>query len=104
MLQNSYVSNPVISARRLLRSYGSTHALNGIDVDIAAGTAVAIMGPSGSGKSTLLHALAGIELPDSGTVTLNLPDQAPVEVDGLGDSARTKLRREAFGFVFSPDC
>lgn len=100
MLQNSYVSNPVISARRLLRSYGSTHALNGIDVDIAAGTAVAIMGPSGSGKSTLLHALAGIELPDSGTVTLNLPGQAPVEVDGLGDSARTKLRREAFGFVF----
>lgn len=100
MLQNSYVSNPVISARRLLRSYGSTHALNAIDVDIAAGTAVAIMGPSGSGKSTLLHALAGIELPDSGTVTLNLPGQAPVEVDGLGDSARTKLRREAFGFVF----
>ena len=100
MLQNSFVSNPVISARRLLRSYGSTHALNGIDVDIAAGTAVAIMGPSGSGKSTLLHALAGIELPDSGTVTLNLPGQAPVEVDGLGDSARTKLRREAFGFVF----
>ena len=100
MLQNSYVSNPVISARRLLRSYGSTHALNGIDVDIAAGTAVAIMGPSGSGKSTLLHALAGIELPDSGTVTLNLPGQAPVEVDGLGDSARTKLRREAVGFVF----
>lgn len=100
MLQNSYVSNPVISARRLLRSYGSTHALNGIDVDIAAGTAVAIMGPSGSGKSTLLHALAGIELPDSGTVTLNLPGQAPVEVDGLGDTARTKLRREAFGFVF----
>ncbi|PRB71654.1 ABC transporter ATP-binding protein [Arthrobacter sp. MYb213] len=100
MLQNSYVSNPVIQARRLLRSYGSTHALNGIDVDIAAGTAVAIMGPSGSGKSTLLHALAGIELPDSGTVTLNLPGQAPVEVDGLGDSARTKLRREAFGFVF----
>jgi putative ABC transport system ATP-binding protein len=100
MLQNSFVSNPVISARRLLRSYGSTHALNGIDVDIAAGTAVAIMGPSGSGKSTLLHALAGIELPDSGTVTLNLPGQAPVGVDGLGDSARTKLRREAFGFVF----
>lgn len=100
MLQNSFVSNPVISARRLLRSYGSTHALNGIDVDIAAGTAVAIMGPSGSGKSTLLHALAGIELPDSGTVTLNMPGQAPVEVDGLGDSARTKLRREAFGFVF----
>lgn len=100
MLQNSFVSNPVISARRLLRSYGSTHALNGIDVDIAAGAAVAIMGPSGSGKSTLLHALAGIELPDSGTVTLNLPGQAPVGVDGLGDSARTKLRREAFGFVF----
>ncbi|HJX77607.1 ABC transporter ATP-binding protein [Glutamicibacter sp.] len=100
MLQNSYVSNPIISARRLLRSYGSTHALNGIDVDIAAGTAVAIMGPSGSGKSTLLHALAGIELPDSGTVTLNLPGKAPVEVDGLGDTARTKLRREAFGFVF----
>lgn len=100
MLQNSDVSNPVISARRLIRSYGSTHALNGIDVDIHRGTAVAIMGPSGSGKSTLLHALAGIELPDSGTVRLNLPGQAPIEVDGLRDAARTKLRREAFGFVF----
>lgn len=100
MLQNSEVSNPVISARRLSRSYGTTHALNGIDVHINGGSAVAIMGPSGSGKSTLLHALAGIELPDSGTVSLNLPGQAPLELGQLGENARTKLRREAFGFVF----
>lgn len=100
MLQNSRVSNPLISARGLTRSYGTTHALDGIDVALGLGTAVAIMGPSGSGKSTLLHALAGIELPDSGTVTLNLPGQGPIQVEQLKDAARTKLRREAFGFVF----
>lgn len=58
------------------------------------------MGPSGSGKSTLLHALAGIELPDSGSLMLNLPGQQPVDIQELGDKARTKARRQSFGFVF----
>ena len=100
MLENSLGHPPVLDARGLYRSFGSTTALNGIDLQIALGQSLAIMGPSGSGKSTLLHALAGIELPDAGSIMLNLPGRAPVDIQGLKDKARTKLRRESFGFVF----
>lgn len=91
---------PVISARNLVRSFGSTLALDGVNLEILRGESVAIMGPSGSGKSTLLHALAGIELPSSGSITLNLPNNPAQQLDELSDKARTKLRRESFGFVF----
>ena len=100
MLENSLGHPPVLDARRLYRRFGSTTALNGIELQIALGQSLAIMGPSGSGKSTLLHALAGIELPDAGSIMLNLPGRAPVDIQGLKDKARTKLRRESFGFVF----
>ena len=53
------------------------------------------MGPSGSGKSTLLHCLAGILLPDAGTVALD-----GREVGGLSDRERSLLRRKHYGFVF----
>ncbi|WP_421014188.1 ABC transporter ATP-binding protein, partial [Glutamicibacter creatinolyticus] len=96
MLENT----AVLSARALTRRYGSTTALDGVDLDVARGGSLAIMGPSGSGKSTLLHTLAGIEAPNSGSVTLALPGRAPVEITGLGEGQRSKLRREAFGFVF----
>lgn len=91
---------PVIAARGLYRSFGTTVALDGVDLDIHPGQSLAIMGPSGSGKSTLLHALAGIDLPDNGTITLTLPSAPPVQISSLADKARTTLRREAFGFVF----
>lgn len=100
MLENSLGHPPVLDAHGLYRSFGSTAALNGIDLQIALGQSLAIMGPSGSGKSTLLHALAGIELPDAGSIMLSLPGRAPVDIQGLKDKARTKLRRESFGFVF----
>jgi predicted ABC-type transport system involved in lysophospholipase L1 biosynthesis ATPase subunit len=67
------VSEPVLSARALRKSYASGDArlevLRGIDLDIAAGESVSIRGESGSGKSTLLNLLAGLDAPDSGTVT-----------------------------------
>lgn len=69
-------SDIILSARDLAKSYGKTAALRGVSVDIRRGEVLAIMGPSGSGKSTLLHALAGIELPDSGTVTYFGPTPA----------------------------
>lgn len=97
-------SNPnplhVLAARALRRAYGSTLALDSVDLDIAAGESVAIMGPSGSGKSTLLHTLAGIERPDSGSVMLAGTGTAPREITALGEGARSALRRESFGFVF----
>ncbi|CAM5527747.1 ABC transporter ATP-binding protein [Streptomyces purpurascens] len=53
------------------------------------------MGPSGSGKSTLLHCLAGIVMPDSGSITYH-----EREVTGMSDAERSALRRSEFGFVF----
>ncbi|GAA2094697.1 hypothetical protein GCM10009823_13850 [Brevibacterium salitolerans] len=91
---------PAISARGLLKAYGPTHALAGVDLVVPQGESLAIMGPSGSGKSTLLHVLAGMILPDSGTVTLGAGQAAGAEVTGMSTGERTRLRRESFGFVF----
>jgi putative ABC transport system ATP-binding protein len=85
----------VLEGRGLVKRFGQTEALRGIDVRIAAGEIVAVMGPSGSGKSTLLHCLAGILRPDEGEVVLD-----GRRIDALGEAYRTRLRRTAFGFVF----
>lgn len=90
----------VLEARSLTKSYGTTHALAGVDLTVHRGESVAIMGASGSGKTTLLHVLAGIITPDAGSVTFQPTTGHPVEVSGLGESARSRLRRERFGFVF----
>lgn len=89
------MTQPILSARQLTKSFGQTPALRGIDLDIAEGEVVAIMGPSGSGKSTLLHCLAGVLVPDSGAVTLS-----GREISRLGEAERSRLRLTAFGFVF----
>jgi putative ABC transport system ATP-binding protein len=79
----------------LVRRFGSTEALRGVDVTMRTGEVVAVMGPSGSGKSTLLHCLAGILRPDAGEVWLG--DR---RIDNLGEGERSALRRTTFGFVF----
>lgn len=90
----------VLEARSLSKSYGTTRALAGVDLTIHRGESVAIMGASGSGKTTLLHVLAGIIRPDHGTVAFQGSTGHPVEIAALGESARSRLRREKFGFVF----
>ncbi|MEV5599159.1 ABC transporter ATP-binding protein [Streptomyces sp. NPDC052496] len=85
----------LLVAKGLYKTYGQNAALDGVDFSIHPGEVVAVMGPSGSGKSTLLHCLAGIVLPDSGTVRY-----ADHEVTGLSDAQRSALRRSDFGFVF----
>lgn len=90
---------PVLRANALTKTYGiapvETHALSGVDLQIAPGESIAIMGQSGSGKTTLLHLLAGILPPSSGTVSWRGRDLA-----AMSDGERTKLRRSEFGFVF----
>lgn len=90
---------PVLAAENLHKSYGPARALAGVSFAVAPGESVAIMGASGSGKTTLLHALAGIIVPDAGTVSFHSIAGA-VRVSELGEKERSRLRRESFGFVF----
>ncbi|WEK59668.1 MAG: ABC transporter ATP-binding protein [Candidatus Microbacterium colombiense] len=94
------MNSPAVSAHALTKSFGATRALTGVDVTIHRGESVAIMGASGSGKTTLLHVLAGITTPDTGSVVLHAADGASTDVTALGEAARSRLRRERFGFVF----
>jgi putative ABC transport system ATP-binding protein len=88
-----------IRARRLTKVYGegetAVHALAGVDLEVARGEMVAIMGPSGSGKSTLLHLMGALDTPTRGTVSI-----ARRRFDNLSDTELTLLRRERIGFVF----
>ncbi|WP_198392748.1 ABC transporter ATP-binding protein [Brevibacterium yomogidense] len=91
---------PALAARGLVKEYGPTRALAGVDLAVPRGQSLAIMGPSGSGKTTLLHVLAGMILPDAGTVSLQPGTTAEAVVTSLSPDQRTRLRRERFGFVF----
>lgn len=91
---------PVIESHALSKSFGTTRALRDVDLAVLRGESLAIMGASGSGKTTLLHTLAGITAADSGTVTFRPEQGEPIDVAVLGETERSRLRRERFGFVF----
>ncbi|WP_433345433.1 ABC transporter ATP-binding protein [Microtetraspora malaysiensis] len=86
---------PLLTARDLSKTYGTTRALDGVSLDVRAGEILAVMGPSGSGKSTLMHCLAGIVRPDSGELRYRDRD-----LIAASDAERSALRRGEFGFVF----
>src|SRR3954468_3045842 len=90
---------PAVEVRDLVKVYGSgaaaVRALRGVDLAIAPGEFVAIMGPSGSGKSTLLHIVGALESPTSGMVAVG-----GRRYDGLDDRELTRVRRDRIGFVF----
>jgi putative ABC transport system ATP-binding protein len=69
---------PVIKLRGVVKTFedGRVRALDGVDLDVAAGEWVAVIGPSGCGKSTLLHLIAALERPDDGTIVVNGEDLA----------------------------
>jgi lipoprotein-releasing system ATP-binding protein len=69
--------------------------LSALDLDVAPGEIVGLIGPSGSGKSSLLHAAGLLERPSAGVVTID-----GVDAWALGDDARTALRRRTIGFVY----
>lgn len=85
----------VLRARGLAKSYADTPVFTGIDLDLAPGEIVALLGESGSGKSTLLNCLAGLDEADAGSITL-----AGQDLRALDDEARSALRRQALGFIF----
>ncbi|HKJ95465.1 MAG TPA: lipoprotein-releasing ABC transporter ATP-binding protein LolD [Gammaproteobacteria bacterium] len=69
--------------------------LHGIDLAVAAGEQLAVVGRSGAGKSTLLHVMGGLEAPDQGTVRV-----AGETMSELGEVARGRLRNRALGFIY----
>jgi putative ABC transport system ATP-binding protein len=93
------MSEHAIEVEGLVKTYGSgttaVNALGGVDMTIAEGEFVAIMGPSGSGKSTLLHIVGALEAPTAGDVIVG-----GVHFRGLDDAGLTRVRRESIGFVF----
>ncbi len=74
---------------------GGRQLFAGLSLSVAAGEIVAIMGESGIGKSTLLNLVAGLDVPDSGSISI-----AGLDLAGLDDDSRTQLRRDRIGFVF----
>jgi putative ABC transport system ATP-binding protein len=88
----------MIKLQNVSRAYGEgrvVNALKGINLKIARGERVAVMGPSGSGKSTLLNMVCGLDDPSTGQVLVD-----GVDIAALGDDARTRLRREKIGMIF----
>jgi putative ABC transport system ATP-binding protein len=90
---------PIIRIRDLRKTYRvgdvDVEALRGVDLDVARGEFVSIIGPSGSGKSTLFHIIGGLTPPTSGTVHIDAQDLL-----GMTDAERTELRKTSVGFVF----
>jgi lipoprotein-releasing system ATP-binding protein len=90
---------PVLEVRDLRRSFSqgdvTIHVLRGVNLSVGAGEIVALLGPSGSGKSTLLQAVGLLEGGFEGSIRIAGEEAAKLDNDG-----RTRVRRDALGFVY----
>ena len=87
--------SPVLQIVGLRRAYEGVAVFAAVDLQLAAGEFVALLGESGVGKSTLLNCIAGLDDADAGSVLL-----AGQAVQALAEAQRARLRRETLGFVF----
>lgn len=85
----------MITGKGITKSYDDLQVLKGIDLHIAKGEIVSIVGKSGAGKSTLLHIIGTLDQPDSGTIYIN-----DVNVTELNKNDLARFRNESIGFVF----
>ena len=93
------MSRPIISCRNLRKSYYQGEmevpVLMGIDLEVAAGETLAIVGASGSGKSTLLHLLGGLDAPTAGDIRIMGQNIATIN-----EEERCQLRNQSLGFIY----
>jgi lipoprotein-releasing system ATP-binding protein len=85
----------MLKANNIVKNYGALPVLRGVDINIAKGEIVSIVGSSGAGKSTLLHILGTLDKPDKGSVSLN-----EKRFDGLNGRKLAAFRNKNIGFVF----
>src|ERR1700754_752917 len=85
----------MLKATGLHKSYGALKVLKGVNLEVAQGEVVAIIGASGAGKSTLLHLLGTLDTPDEGKVEINGKDVFGQSVKDLAE-----FRNRNVGFVF----
>ncbi|WP_421476289.1 ABC transporter ATP-binding protein [Agrobacterium tumefaciens] len=89
----------VLSLSGIKKSYqtaeGNIPVLNGVDLSLKAGESLALTGESGSGKSTLLHLAGGLDLPDSGIITVR-----GRKITDLDEAGRASFRRREVGLIF----
>ena len=93
------MSNILIAAQNIRKSFNdgdlSVDVLKGAEFSIQKNQSIAIIGASGSGKSTLLHLLAGLDVPDSGNISINKKS-----INELNNEERGQLRNECLGFIY----
>lgn len=93
------MSESVISCRNLVKQFSqgdlAVPVLKGVNLDLAKGEMLAIVGASGSGKSTLLHVLGGLDVPTGGDIRILGQDIAQI-----GEEARCQLRNGSLGFIY----
>jgi lipoprotein-releasing system ATP-binding protein len=93
------MSEPVLEARAVYKSFRQgpveLEVLQGVQLSVAAGERIAIVGASGSGKTTLLQILGGLDAPTSGVVRV-----AGRDIHALAENERGQLRNRALGFVY----
>ena len=87
-------STPAIRIRGLRKAFGAKTVLDGVDLDIASGTSMVVIGGSGTGKSVLLKCILGLMQPDDGSIKVD-----GVETVDLGDQGRSQVMRK-FGMLF----
>lgn len=93
------MSDIILSSKKLSKSYNDgaskIEVLRSVDLSIAKGERLAIIGPSGSGKSTLLHLLGGLDKPTSGEVCIK-----DVNWQQINEKKRCQLRNQGLGFIY----
>ena len=93
------VADNVLTCTNLTKTFSEVRepitVLRGVNLDVAPGARIAVIGASGSGKSTLLHLLGGLDVPTTGTVHIGDKDMTQ-----LSDSARGLLRNKKLGFIY----